>query len=176
MKLIKILLSLLLCLLGIVALAYGAGYFLPAKHTASRSVELKATPETVFNTVADIKNALSWRTSLQEIKMLPASDGMESWTEVQKGGDTISFRMKSKTPPSRIEIEVINDSNFGGVWVGTFEPTASGGTRVTFTENGEIYNPLFRTMAKLFFDMGATLEQYLGELSRKLGENPPIQK
>lgn len=176
MKVVRYLLYALLALIGVVALAYGAGYFLPAKHTASRSIEFKAAPETAFNTVADIKNALSWRTSLQDIKMLPASDGMESWTEVQKGGDQISFRMKAKTPPSRIEIEVINDSNFGGVWVGTFEPTASGGTRVTFTENGEIYNPLFRTMAKLFFDKGATLEQYLGELSRKLGENPPITK
>jgi uncharacterized protein YndB with AHSA1/START domain len=172
MKIAKYVLSAVLALVCVVALLYVVGLFLPAKHVASRSVEFKATPEAVFNLVTDVKNSLNWRTSLQEIKMLDA----DSWTEVQKGGDEISFRVKSKTPSSRVEIEVINNSDFGGTWVGTFEPTASGGTKVTFTENGEIYNPFFRTMSKLFFDMGATLEQYLGELSRKLGENSPITK
>jgi uncharacterized protein YndB with AHSA1/START domain len=172
MKIAKYFLFALLALVCLGALLYVIGLFLPVKHVASRSVEFKAAPETVFNTVTDVKNSLSWRTGLQDIKMLDA----DSWTEVQKGGDEISFRTKSKTPPNRVEIEVINNSNFGGTWTGTFEPTASGGTKVTFTENGEIYHPLFRTMSKLFFDMGATLEQYLGELSRKLGENPAITK
>ena len=55
---------------------------------------------------------------------------------------------------------------FGGTW--TYEIQADGGgCSLTITEHGEVYNPIFRFITK-FTDMGATINDYLVSLGRKL--------
>ena len=49
------------------------------------------------------------------------------------------------------------------------EATPSGGTRVTVTEEGEVYNPIFRVVSR-FMDPSATIRQYLTNLAARLGE------
>jgi hypothetical protein len=69
-------------------------------------------------------------------------------------------------------VTVIVDKNlpFGGSW--TFELKAeAAATTLTITENGEVYNPLFRFMSKFIFGHTATLEKYLQDLKSALGEN-----
>jgi len=47
--------------------------------------------------------------------------------------------------------------------------TPSGsGTRVRITEHGEVYNPVFRVLSRFVFGHTATLEEFLGNLERKL--------
>ena len=41
----------------------------------------------------------------------------------------------------------------------------------TITENGEIYNPFFRFMARFVFGYTATMETYLKALGKKFGED-----
>jgi hypothetical protein len=41
---------------------------------------------------------------------------------------------------------------------------------VTITESGEIYNPVFRFMARFVFGYDSTMAGYLGALSRKFGQ------
>jgi hypothetical protein len=61
------------------------------------------------------------------------------------------------------------DLPFGGTW--TFEITPSdSGSDIVLTENGEIYNPLFRFMARFVFGYEGTIEQYLEDLRKKLGD------
>jgi hypothetical protein len=45
------------------------------------------------------------------------------------------------------------------------------GTALSITEEGFIKNPLFRVLGKLFFSPTATLEQYLRDLAKALGED-----
>jgi hypothetical protein len=52
---------------------------------------------------------------------------------------------------------------FGGTWTYELEPVA-GGTSVTLTEDGEVYNPLFRVMQKLFFSPYRTIDTFLANL------------
>jgi hypothetical protein len=55
------------------------------------------------------------------------------------------------------------DQPFGGTWA--FELASEGaGTRVTITENGEVYNPIFRFMSRFVFSETSTLESCLGSL------------
>ena len=42
--------------------------------------------------------------------------------------------------------------------------------RVTLTEAGEIYNPIFRFMARFVFGYSGTIEAYLKALHAKFGE------
>ena len=52
---------------------------------------------------------------------------------------------------------------FGGTW--TFEITATpNGSRLRIVEAGEIYNPLFRFMARFVFGYDATIKNYLSAL------------
>ncbi len=42
---------------------------------------------------------------------------------------------------------------------------------VTITENGEIYNPFFRFMARFVFGYTVTMETYLKALGKKFSED-----
>ena len=62
---------------------------------------------------------------------------------------------------------------FGGSWDYLIVPDGSG-SRITITEHGEIYNPIFRVVSRA---MGytSTLDAYLESLAAKLGDKytPP---
>ena len=56
---------------------------------------------------------------------------------------------------------------FGGTWTYRLEPTASG-TRLTITEDGEIYNPTFRFVARFVLGYEGTMTRYLDALEEDL--------
>lgn len=168
-KLFRIFIGLIGILALLIGVLFGAGYFIEKSHTASRTVTFKAPPQTVWKIITDLESQPTWRKNLKEIKIIDATLNKESWTEISKSGDELSFKTKNKTEPSRYEAEIINNSDFGGYWEVTLEP-ADGGTKLTLTEHGEIYNPMFRIISKLFFDMHATIDEYLTDLAAKLGE------
>ena len=59
------------------------------------------------------------------------------------------------------------DLPFGGTW--TYEITPDGGgSRLTITEDGEIYNPLFRFMARFVFGYEGTIASYMSSLEKRL--------
>ena len=60
------------------------------------------------------------------------------------------------------------DLPFGGSWDYTISPNAKGST-VTITENGEVYNPIFRVVSR-FMSNTATIDAYLSALAAKLGD------
>jgi hypothetical protein len=61
------------------------------------------------------------------------------------------------------------DLAFGGTW--TYELRDDrGGTEITITERGEVYNPIFRTLSRFVFGHTATIDAYMKSLSRKFGE------
>lgn len=171
---LKKLFRVMVILIGVLALllgaTFGAGYFIEKNHTASRTATFKASPECIWNKITNLEAQPAWRKNLKEIKIIDGTPNRESWTEISKSGDEISFKTKAKIEPSRYEAEIINNSNFGGYWELTLEPAEDGGTKLTVTENGEIYNPMFRTIAAVFFDMHATIDEYLADLAAKLGE------
>jgi hypothetical protein len=57
---------------------------------------------------------------------------------------------------------------FGGSWDYRLEP-AGNDTRVTITENGEVYNPVFRFVSRFLMGHTATIDKYLTALAGKTG-------
>jgi hypothetical protein len=56
---------------------------------------------------------------------------------------------------------------FGGSW--TYEVSAAGsGTELNITENGEVYNPLFRFVSRFIMGHTATIEKYQRDLAARL--------
>jgi hypothetical protein len=82
----------------------------------------------------------------------------------------IPYRIEVFEPPSKILMRIADPSlGFGGTW--TFEVFQNdSGSELVITENGEVDNPIFRFIAKFFFSQTETIETYLADLRKRLGE------
>ena len=56
---------------------------------------------------------------------------------------------------------------FSGTWTYELRPSGSG-TELTLTEDGEVANPIFRVMQKLFFSPYGTIDTYLADLQKRV--------
>lgn len=131
-------------LVGLVGVTALAGYLLPVGHEASRSAEFNKPPEAVFALVADVDNYRSWW------------DGAE-----------VKSAVVESVAPTKLVTKVVGETQFGGTWTFEITPTP-GGSRLTITERGEIYNPVFRTLAKLVFGYTGTMESCLVAAQKRL--------
>ena len=131
-------------LIAVVAIIAVIGYFLPVNHEASRSAEFNKPPEVVYLLVADLKNYRAW------------------WPDNETNVEVVE-----SVPPSRVVTRIVGETDFGGTWTMEIQPTATG-ARLTITERGEIYNPIFRTLARFVFGHTSTMENCLAAAARKL--------
>lgn len=159
-----------LALVLIAALLAAIGYLLPQGHVASRSAYYRAPPDAVFAVISDVAAGAAWRPDLQKVEMLPAVEGRERFREIGRTG-AITMEVIERTPPARQVVRIADpDQPFGGTWTYELAPD-DGGTRVTITERGEIYNPIFRALARFVFGYTSTMEDYLRALGARLGES-----
>lgn len=131
----------LVAIVGVMALV---GYFLPVHHEASRSAEFNQPPQDVFALVSDLPNYKQW------------------WPD----SDTTVAVVES-VPPTRFVTKIVGETAFGGTWTMEIVPTPAG-SRLTITERGEVYNPVFRTLSKFVFGHASTMEDCLAAAQRRL--------
>ncbi len=156
---------------AIALLVLGIGLVLPSDHVARMSVDLRATPDRVWELVSDVAGTARWRPEVEAVDIVEtAEDGrVVRFVERSSYGDT-PFAVVSRTAPSR-QVARVEDEGlpFGGTW--TWELASAGsGTRLTITEDGFVRSPFFRVMSRLFFPPTATMDGYLRALSTELGE------
>ena len=157
--------------IGLVAVAYIAGLFIPRDHVASKSIDLAAPPERVWQVIADVAKTPEWRADVSRVQMQPQPDGLMRFTESSSQGD-VQFEILRQDAPLRQVIRVVDDDQpFGGIWTWDLGLRAGGGTRLTITEAGFIKSPLFRAMGALFFSPTDTIDAYLRDLAKRLGES-----
>jgi uncharacterized protein YndB with AHSA1/START domain len=163
---LRIALIVVAALVAIVLIVVAIGYSLPVAHTASREATLNVPPDRAFAIVTDVDAFPKWRGDVKNVNVLSRSP--LRWREEGSNG-TITFEMEEVQRPSRL-VTRITDKNlpFGGSWLYELQPTANG-TRLTVTERGEVYNPLFRFMSRYAFGHTATLDSYLGALRTHVG-------
>jgi Polyketide cyclase / dehydrase and lipid transport len=153
-------------LVALVAIAAIVGLFLPKGHRASRTVGYSAQPPAVFAAITDFASFPQWRTDVKSVTMLPEDGGVRFQEEGAHG--TVTYRVEERTPDSRL-VTRIDDPTlpFGGTWTFEVKP-AAGGSELTITEDGEVYNPLFRVMSRLFFSPYDTIDTYQADLRKRL--------
>jgi uncharacterized protein YndB with AHSA1/START domain len=155
----------------LVAAAYVAGLFIPRDHVAALQIDLKAPPERVWSVISDIGKTPEWRTGVSRVEMQPQPDGKIRFTESSSQGD-IQFEVLRQDAPVRQVVRVVDDEQpFGGIWTWDLGSRGDAGTRLTITEAGFIKSPLFRTMGIFFFSPTETIDTYLRDLARRLGED-----
>ncbi len=150
----------------VVAVVIAIGAMLPKQHSASRTARLKAPPEEVWRVITDVNSFPSWR-DVKRVEILPPRNGHRVWREIDRHNQTITLEAEEEIPPRRL-VTRIADRNlpFGGTW--TWDVASVGeGSDLTITENGEIYNPIFRFVARYILGYHATIDATLKALASR---------
>lgn len=130
-----------IAVIGVIAVV---GYQLPVGHEASRSAEFSKPPDMVYALVSDLKNYSAW------------------WPD-----NETTVEVVEAVPPTRLVTKIVGETDFGGTWTMEIVPTPAG-SRLTITERGEVYNPIFRTLAHFVFGYTSTMESCLNAARKKL--------
>ena len=153
----------------LVLIACVIGYTLPKAHVASASVRLAAPPDSIWTSLTDVAAFPTWRPGLSRVEVLPDANGQRGWREFAKH-DAVSYGVVESSPPGGL-VTRIADPNlpYGGTWTYDLIPDESG-TRLTITENGEVYNPIFRFVSRFIMGHTSMMEAVLRALGTKHGE------
>jgi hypothetical protein len=113
------------------------------------------------------------------VEIVSAAGDRVRFTEVS-GTGPLTMEVSEMSPPRRLVTTIVGEGlPFGGAWAYSVEPDGTG-SRITISEHGEVYNPLFRFVSRYIMGHATTLETYLAALGRKYGvdvvpaDAPPV--
>lgn len=146
------------------------GALLPVAHTARVRLELRAPQAAVYEVIADVVDYPFWRSGLDSLSVVSTTPRTR-WRESGANG-TIEFEQVAARAPRSLtaQIQGAKEQGFGGSWTWDLAPRPGGGTVITITERGEVYNPLFRLLARYLFSPYDSLERYARDLAARFGE------
>ena len=160
-------------LVGVVGLIAFVGWLLPVGHVASRSARFSQPPDAVYAAITDVRTYADWWGEVKGVEMLEPVNGKVRFRENMSTGPIV-FEVDEAVPSTRYVTRIAGDERaFGGTWTFELAPE-SGGTRLTITERGEVYNPIFRFMSHFIFSQTATMESFLRGLAKRFGESATV--
>jgi len=169
MKVIVILMGAIV-LLVVCLVAIGA--FLPKHHVVSRSARYLATPEKLFSLIAGPQN---WRPEVLREEVVPAPGNRKLVRETTRNGETITYELLAATPPTSIQRRIASENlPYSGAWTVCLQPQ-DGATVVRITEEGDVYNPVFRFVSRFVIGHTGTIDAYLRALGKANGEEVRIE-
>lgn len=158
----------LISLVSLVGFSALVGSMLPKGHRASRTATLAAGPAVVFGVITDFARAPEWRRDVKQVEVA-ADDGRGRIVREHGKQGVVPYRVEALEPPTRLVMRIADPSlPYGGSWTYELRPSGAG-TEITITEDGQVFNPIFRIMQKLFFSPYATIDAYLDDLRKRLG-------
>ena len=156
----------------VIAIVALIGAMLPRDHHATRQARYRQKPEAVYFALA---GPADWRSDIKAYGNLPDRDGRKLWWEQDRHGQRVTYELIEDKMPSR-RVTRIAEKNlpFGGTWTIEIAPAPEGSV-VRVTEDGEIYNVIFRFAARYFFGYTASIEGLLRDLGHRFGELTAIE-
>ncbi len=135
----------------------------------------------VFNVSAErlfelIAGPQDWRRDLKSYQRGRDAAGNAWIRKTNRRGQTVTYAVVALDPPRRY-VARISDRNlpYGGQWTYEFEPRGPQQVSLRITEQGEVYNPLFRFVSRFVIGHTATIDQYLRALAGQTGGSVSIQ-
>jgi hypothetical protein len=121
----------------------------------------------VFATITDFARFPEWRSEVRTVELLGDDGRGMRFREDGKHG-VVTYRVERRQPDSRLVTRIDDPSlPYGGTWTLEVKP-APEGAALTITEDGEIYNPIFRVLSKGIFSPYATIDIYQSDLRKRL--------
>lgn len=157
---------------AIVLIVAAIGWSLPRDHHATSEATLKASPQSLYRLITDVDRFPEWRSSVKRIERVPDSAGRARFREVGSDG-AILFEVETAVPNQRLVQRIADPSlPFGGSW--TYELIPRGdSTTLRITEDGEVYNPIFRFVSHFVMGHTATIDRYLTDVRRYFEKTSP---
>ena len=157
MKYAAIIFGLLVVIIMIIVVI---GYLLPVRHIARIQFSVSAAPEAVWRRLRDVNDYACWRKKLNAVER--STD--KSWIEVDQRHNRFPLKIVEEIPPEKMVTEIDDPKlPFGGSWTFILGP-GERGTIVTITEEGKVYNPIFRFVSKFIIGYSASIHQYANDL------------
>ena len=166
---IRVILGLAALLTAALAVVWVVGLLLPAGHIATGTRVLARPAEDIYRLVSEVEDYPRWWSDVARIELM-ARDDAGRLTFRQHGSDgPIVMQVVEQQPPSRFVTRIADpEQPFGGTWTFDIAPEGTS-TRLTITERGEVYNPLFRVLSRYVFGHTTTLESFLTAATAALG-------
>ena len=158
--------KLLIITLGVLVLLIVAivviGALLPKHHVVTRTAVLNATQDQIFFLISGPQD---WRGDLKEYKFYDDA-GRHMIRETDKRGQTITYEVVESQSPTLLKRTIADKSlPFGGSWTWDVQPQ-NGGCSVSITEDGDVYNPVFRFVSQFVIGHTRTIDTYLAMLAK----------
>jgi hypothetical protein len=156
----------------------GIGTSLPIDHQAACYASYEKPIPYLFAAVADDEASVSWRPGIANAVLVSGRGPTAVWRETDTHGGKITYRTIAYTEESKLtrSIDFVPGMPFGGTWTFLFspglEPTSV--NRVMIVEDGQIYNPFFRFLARYIFGYTQSMESYLADLARFTHDKPDV--
>lgn len=142
----EIIIGIVVVLIVIVVAIILVGRSLPVAHVASRTARFRRPAEDVWAAIND--------------PTLLSSRGV---------GD-VKFETVESLPPKRLVRRVVGEEDFGGTWTSDIAPSP-GGSTLTITENGEVYNTFFRFVSRFIIGHHRTIDGTMAALRKRFAES-----
>ncbi len=156
------------------ALVLAVGYSLPVRHRATRQATYPVPPDSIFAVITAVAQFPEWRSGVRAVDSVDLNASPGRFREVS-GGDAILFEVTQVVPAQRLVTRIADTSlPVGGTW--TFELSPAGaGTTLRITEDGEVYNPVFRFVSRFIMGHAGGIETYLRDLGARVGASTEPQ-
>jgi hypothetical protein len=144
------------------------GLALPKAHHATRMARFAQPPQALFALIAGPQD---WRPGVTTEPLRP-DQGRRRWRE-RVSHRWITFEEAQSDPPRLYQTRIAGENlPFSGTW--TWQITAApDGCICRITEDGQVYNPIFRFMSRFIIGQTKTIDDYLNAMGKKFGQ--PVQ-
>jgi hypothetical protein len=155
----KIVLIVLLVLVALVIIMILIGRMLPEGHIAVQSKSFSSSPSEVWEVISGVEDWKSWRSDLKDITITNDSTFK---------ADDVEYLMSIVVPGESFTTTIVTkDLPYGGMWHYIIEKEGDG-CKLTVTEIGDVYNPMFRFMSRFIFGHDGSLKDYMEVLSKRI--------
>ena len=163
---------------GVVIVVVGGvalvGMLLPQRHVVTRSAYFRQGQDHLWLVITDHSQEPSWRPGLERVERLPDRDGRPVWRELSRQGQAMTLETVESHAPRRLVRRIAGEGlPFGGSWIYEITAEANGST-LTITEDGKVFNPIFRFVYRFLRFSHRAIDTYLWMLGRHLGPADPV--
>jgi len=155
----------------VIAMVALIGSRLPVAHSVTRTVTIPLAPEALYATLSDVDRYPTWRKDVKQIERLSDRNGMPAW--IEHSSDKLPLAFERMERPSLLVTRITDPAlPFGGTWTYHIAPV-QGGSQLSITEDGEVYNVMFRFMARFIFGHTATIDGFIRHLQGAAARGVP---